>query len=42
MIVNNNINEYNELIKYSAVDYFTYVEAVKRNIAKMERGQSKN
>lgn len=41
MLVNNNISEYNLLSSYSILDYFTYVEDVKVNTAKMD-GKGKN
>jgi len=35
MIVNNDINQYNELKRLSVLDYYSHVEMVNSNIAKM-------
>ena len=43
MTVNNDISQYNELKRLSVLDYYSYVEMVSANIAKMNAdGQGKN
>jgi hypothetical protein len=43
MIVNNDINQYNELKKLSVLDYYAFVEMVNSNIQKMHAdGQGKD
>lgn len=43
MMVKNNLIEYKELSKLSILDYYTYIEVVNRNTAKMSKdGQSKD
>jgi hypothetical protein len=43
MMVANDPLKYEQLSKYSILDYYTYVEAVSVNTAKMNKdGQSKN
>ena len=43
MMVKNNLIEYKELSRLSILDYYTYLEVVNRNIAKMNKdGKSKN
>ena len=43
MMVKNNLIEYNELSKLSILDYYTYLEVVNKNTAKMNKhGQSQD
>ncbi len=43
MMVKNDLTQYNELLKLSILDYYTYIEVVNRNTAKMSKdGQSAN
>ena len=43
MMVKNNLIEYKELSRLSILDYYTYLEVVNRNIAKMSKnGQGKD
>ena len=37
MMVKNNLIEYNELSKLSILDYYTYIEVVNKNMAKMNK-----
>ncbi len=37
MMVNNNLIEYKELSKLSILDYYTYIEVVNKNTAKMNK-----
>ena len=41
-MVGNDILKYNALKQYSILDYYTFMEMVNKNIAKMNDGQSKN
>lgn len=43
MMVKNNLIEYNELSKLSILDYYTHLEVVSKNTAKMNKhGQSQD
>lgn len=42
MIVKNDIGQYNQMSKLSILDYYSYIEVVNKNIAKLAKQDGKS